>query len=240
MKSFVEKYKRKANATKTNMVDFKELKALREKHFYKFKDGKNQFIVLWPEGQEDAISTWGYYNNLLEQPYFSIPADNYNKGEDCPIHSVLEQLKENEDENRPVINPIDLKVDDYAVIVPIDEDGNYDENCYWRKIPYSIMKEFITHFENLEEDEDVFYDRENPAKVIVNYDSKAAPSAMYSVSFKPLKKNQLPTKEQYATWVASIITLDTFNPSRTFKQKEEIITNYISRTVEAISEDSEE
>lgn len=239
MSNFIEKYKKKESKGGQS-IDFKELKAMREKHIFKCKKGKNNFIVLLQDGREDCINEFGVYNGLLEKDFWTIPADHFNKGEECPINNVIEQLKQDYSTNKPIVDPIDLKIENYALIVPINDDGEYEEEAKWMRIPRSIMEGFITHFENLEEDEDVFYDKNNPSKIIVNYDPEASFSSQYTVSIKAIKKAQLPTKAQYKGWLDNVTPIIDFFPSRTTKQKEEIITNYISKTVERVSEEDED
>ena len=247
MSSFAEKYGNKygdmnGNRSSNVGVDFKQITEDRKRDVFKFPEGKTEFIILWPdELQDDPLYSLGYHKSLFDVDYYTVPCDEFNKGEQCCICAEVNAMKADDfNANKFFFNPIQLKTDTYGKIAILN-DGEWGKKAYWVRFSKTVVDAFVEHYKNLEEDEVPFYDKKNPMKVIVNYDKTKPAATQYSVSFKALKKELQPTEKQKAAWLAQFEhELTYYFPSRNQEALTKILTEYIERKAAAIDAQTEE
>lgn len=238
MSKFLEKYGKKTNVQRAERVDFSTLKTERIRDFYKCAKGvKNSFVILCESGNDDPFVQWGYHKSLQEVDYYSIPCDNHNKGESCPVCDRVTELKKDDFEgNKPIFNPIDVKIDNYARVVPIDENGTFEEKAYWFRVPVSVMFSLIKQMENLEADEHPFYDRKNQSKLVVEYDPNESPAKQYSVVLKEIKASKAMPEEKIDTLIGNMKPLTYYTPSRKTEDVSNMCDSYLLRKVEELEQ----
>lgn len=167
--------------------------------FYKPKPGKNNLLILSTPQTGDPFLEWGGHKNLLDIAYQDIACNKHNKGEDCLICQVIDDLqKQNWKGNFPIWKPIELKIRYFSPVVDLDD---LEAGVQWWGYGKSVLTQFETWLLNLEEGEEAFYSETEPVKVIVTYNKEAEPANMYKLDKKSIKP--FPT-EQIATWKSGI------------------------------------
>ena len=199
--------------------------------FFKPKPGKNNLVLLPTPLTGDPFMEWHTHKNLLEKPFMDIQCDKLNKGDDCLICQVVEDLqKQNWKGNFPIWKPLEVKTRYYAPVIDLD---HVEEGVQLWGFGTSVLKQFETWLLNLDEGEVPFYETTAPQKIIVSYDPSAAPADMYKLDKKPFKPF---AAEQVATWSSSIRPLkEVFGAG---KSKDEIATalsKYMERMKEQVA-----
>lgn len=216
-------------------VDFKELKALKEEHFLKLTDGKHNIVFVLPEGANDPFSFWGIHQGLQETSYWSVPCDHENKDQECPVCKVIADLKSDDYEgNNHLWYPIRLQTEYYAPVVVVDSDETIEAGVKWLKIAKSVMTQLTEWLRNLEKDEEPFYSDDEPQKVIITYNSKAAVADKYKLD----KKNgKAFTESQLKKFRANILPLESFLPSKSSTELNRILEGYFGRVATEVAVD---
>ena len=104
--------------------------------YYKTKPGKNNVLVLPTPQTGDPFLEWGTHKNLLDVSYKDIACTKHNKGEDCVICQVVEDLKkQNWKGNFEIWKPLELKVRYFSPVIDLDdidddEDDDDDEEDF--------------------------------------------------------------------------------------------------------------
>lgn len=167
--------------------------------FYKAKQGKNSLLLLPLLETGDPFLEWHTHKNLLEKAYMDIQCNALNKGEECLICQVVEDLQKADWKgNYPLWKPLEVKTRYYSPVIDLDDIEAGVQLWGYGK---SVLAQFETWLLSLEEDEKAFFDIDSPQKVLVNFNSTAAPADMYKLDKKPLKP--FPA-EQVAEWQGSI------------------------------------
>lgn len=153
--------------------------------FWSPKAGKNNLLILPTEETGDPFLTWGEHKNLLDVSWKTVPCDKQNKGEDCIVCQVIDDLKaQNWKGNFNIWKPIELKTRYFSPVIDLDD---VDAGLQWWGYGKSVLGQFENWLINLEEDETAFYDLAAPEKIVVNYDPDADPSLKYKLEHKLLK-----------------------------------------------------
>lgn len=153
--------------------------------FFKPKPGKNNLLLLPTLETGDPFVEWHTHKNLLEKPYMDIACNKMNKGEECLICQVVDDLQKADWKgNYPLWKPLELKTRYYSPVIDLDD---IDAGVQMWGYGKSVLAQFETWLLNLEEDEKVFFDIESPQKVLVTYNNTAAPADMYKLDKKILK-----------------------------------------------------
>lgn len=167
--------------------------------FFKAKPGKNNLMLLPLSETGDPFLEWHTHKNLLEKAYMDIQCNALNKGEECLICQVVEDLQKADWKgNYPLWKPLEVKTRYYSPVIDLDDIEAGVQLWGYGK---SVLSQFETWLLSLDEDEKAFFDVESPQKVLVNYNATAAPADMYKLDKKPLKA--FPA-EQVTEWQASI------------------------------------
>jgi len=171
--------------------------------YYKTKPGKNSILVLPTPQTGDPFLEWGTHKNLLDVSYKDIACTKHNKGGECVVCQVVEDLKkQNWKGNYEIWKPLELKIRYFSPVIDLD---NVDEGVKWWGYGKSVLSQFENWLINLEEDEKPFYDMEVPEKVIVTYNPEGSPTEMYKLDKKTLKAFG---KELNSEWAATIKPLN--------------------------------
>lgn len=153
--------------------------------FFKAKAGKNNIVVLPTPQTGDPFLEWGTHKNLLDVSYKDIACNKHNKGEECVICQVVEDLKkQNWKGNFEVWKPLELKIRYFSPIIDLDD---LEGGVKWWGYGKSVLSQFENWLINLEEDEKAFYDVSSPEKIIVSYNPEGAPTEMYKLDKKTTK-----------------------------------------------------
>jgi hypothetical protein len=154
--------------------------------YFKPKAGKNNILILpTPFGSQDPFLEWGTHKNLLDQPYKDVACIQHNKGEECVICQVVEDLKKQDWKgNYDIWKPLELKLRYFSPIINLDD---MSSGVQWWGYGKSVLSQFENWLLNLEEDETAFYDLANPEKIIINYNPEGAPTDMYKLDKKAQK-----------------------------------------------------
>ena len=217
----------------TGRIDFKALAAEKAKSFLKLKPGKNNLVFVSPEGAEDPFQFWGYHNNLQEVPYYSVPCDAFNKNEDCTICKVIEDLKtENYEGNKHIWYPIRQQTEYYAPVVNVESDATIAEGMKWLRLSKTVMSQLTEWLRNLEKDEQAFFSDDEPQKVILNYDPKAAPMEQYKLDKKNFKGF---AEQQLADWRGGLKPVGNFILSKSQAEITKIVDAYFERIANEVA-----
>jgi len=202
--------------------------------YFKCKKGKNNLLFLSSEQTGDPFLEWGIHKNLLEPSWKGLPCTKHNKNEDCLICKVIEDLKKaNWKGNFPLWKPIELKVEFYSPIIDLDD---IEAGVQWFRYGKSVLTQMQNWLLNLEEDEAMFYDLENPERVIVSYNPDADPALMYSLDKKVLKT--LPENlEELMKEIKPLTEL--FNFDKTEEEIAALLETYMSATEDSLDEEGE-
>ena len=173
--------------------------------YFKAKPGKNNLLVLpTPFGSNDPFLEWGTHKNLLDQAWKDVACIQHNKGEECVICQVVEDLKKQDWKgNYNLWKPLELKIRYYSPVINLDE---VDAGVQWWGYGKSVLSQFENWLLNLEEDEAPFYSTERPEKIIVSYNDQAAPTDMYKLDKKLIAKPY--SASQNAEWAEQIKPLN--------------------------------
>lgn len=218
--------------------DWAAINEARKKAFFKPQQGKNQILVLTPTGSSDPFTIWGYHNNLQEVSYYSVPCDNFNKGEECVICNVVESLKkENWEGNKHLWMPIEQKTEYYAPIINLETSATIAEGVKWMRVSKTIMNQMVESLKNLEEGEVPFFDAENPQRIIINYDKNQSPSAQYTLQFKELKGAV--SAQQIADNAGIVTPVSEYINSKSQEEIKKLVEEYFNRIAEVVEESIE-
>lgn len=229
---------KKKTANPAGRVDFKELKALKDKSFLKLKEGKNNLVFITPKDAADPFTFWGFHNNLQEVNYYSVPCDHFNKNEECLVCKVVDDLKEKGSElNNSIWYPIRQQIEYYAPVVVVDSEATIAEGVKWVRIAKSVMTQFTEWIRNIEKDELPFYSDDEPQKIIISYTKGVAPADQYKLDKKNYKAF---SEEQLTEWRDSLKPLSTFILSKSEKEMNKIIDGYFERVAKDVEDVEEE
>lgn len=168
--------------------------------FFKPKPGKNSLLILPTPFTGDPFNEWGTHRNLLDEPWKDVACPKYNKGGECVICSVVEDLKAKDWKgNFNIWRPLELRVRYFSPVIDLE---NVGEGVQWWGYGKSVLKQFETWLLNLEEGELPFYSLDQPEKIILNYDKNADPVSMYKLDKKLLPKPF--SVSQNETWMEQI------------------------------------
>lgn len=154
--------------------------------FFKAKPGKNNLLVLPTPFTEDPFLEWGTHKNLLDVSYKDVACVKHNKGEECVICQVVDDLKkQNWKGNYNLWKPLELKIRYYSPVINLDE---VEAGIQYWGYGKSVLSQFENWLLNLEEDEKPFYTTAQPEKIVVTYNPEGAPTEMYKLDKKLLSK----------------------------------------------------
>jgi hypothetical protein len=219
-------------------IDFKALDELKKKIFLKFKEVKNNIVFITPEGAEDPFTFWGFHNSLQETAYWSTPCDEFNKNSSCVVCKVIEDLKsENHEGNKHLWYPIRQQIEYYAPVIVVDSEATINEGVKWLRLSKTVMSQLTEWLRNLEKDEQPFYSDEEPQKVIINYDKKAAPMEQYKLDKKNFKGF---ADEQLAEWRTNLKPIAEFIMSKKQEEVTKIVDGYFERVAKEVADQTED
>jgi len=220
-----------------NKSSYKEQNEARKKAFMKFHEGRNQIVLLLPEGRQDPFFEWGYHTGLQEVSYYSVPCDKFNKGEQCVICDLVETLQKDDWEgNKHLWMPIQQKIEVYAPAICMDSEETIAEGPKWVKLSKTIMDQIYFWLQNLESDEYPLYDEEEPQKLLVTYDPSAMPKDKYKID----KKNTKPFSDsQLNEWKEMIQPVTDYMFSKSKEEISKIVDEYLQRIQEMVEEAAE-
>jgi hypothetical protein len=194
--------------------------------FYKAKPGKNNIIVLPTPQTGDPFLEWGTHKNLLDVSYKDIACNKHNKGEECLICQVVDDLKKQDWKgNFDVWKPLELKIRYFSPVIDLDD---LEAGVKWWGYGKSVLGQFENWLLNLEEDEKPFYDTENPEKIIVNYNPDGAPTEMYKLDKKSTKTLG---KEQNEAWAETVKPL---NEVMTYEMPQEKVVKALEEYMDKV------
>lgn len=218
-------------------IDFKEIDELKKKTFLKLKEGKTNVVFVTPSGAEDPFTFRGYHNNLQETSFWSVPCDHFNKNEECIVCKIVEDLKsQNYDGNKHLWYPIRQQIEYYAPVVVVDSEETIAEGLKWLKLSKTVMSQLTEWLRNLEKDELPFFSDEEPTKVIINYDKKAAPADQYKLDKKSYKKLD---SQKLAVWRENLKPVSDFVFSKSKSEMEKIVDGYFDRISKEVEDSNE-
>ena len=214
-----------ARLAKMNQSNAKAKTAKSTIKFFKPKPGKNNLLLLPTLETQDPFLEWHTHKNLLEKPYMDIQCNKLNKGDECIICQVVEDLQKADWKgNYPLWKPLEVKTRYYSPIIDLDD---IDSGVQLWGYGKSVLAQFETWLLNLEEDEKVFFDIDSPQKVLVTYNDKAAPADMYKLDKKPLKPF---AADQVAEWRGAIRPLkDVMGAGKSEDEIATALENYMER-----------
>ena len=225
---------KKQEGNKGTTRDFKKEAEERKKCFVKCAEGRNDFVFLVPEGREDPFFEWGYHQGLQEVAWHSVACDAANKGEDCVICNVVEELqKDNFKGNMHIWQPIQKRIEIYAPVVDLN---NLAAGARWIKVPKNVITTMVGWLEALEPNEVPFYDHDEPKKIIMTYKSSEAPATKYQVVEKPTERF---SEEQIADWLGNLKSLDSLMISRKAEDVKKILDEYFARIENMVKEEND-
>lgn len=216
-------------------VDYKALNEEKKNAFTKCVPGKNNFVFLIPDGADDPFFEWTTHPGLLEKNYWTVDCDKHNKGENCLICNVVDDLRQqNKEKNLSVYKPITAKTDVYAVVVNLD---NIAAGPKWLRVSKMVVDQFTVWLENLDADEQPFFSEEEPQKVIITYSPEVKD---LKDKYKADKKNQKPfSEEQLAEWKSQIKPLSYWMNIGFTKSQDEIkklVDAYLEKNLGVLDE----
>jgi len=199
--------------------------------YFKAKAGRNNLIVLPTPQTNDPFLVWGTHKNLLEVSYKDIACDKHNKGAECLICQVVDDLKkQNWKGNFNIWKPIELKIRYFSPVIDLDD---VEAGIQWWGYGKTVLSQFENWLLNLEEDETAFFDIAQPEKVIVSYDPSAAPTEMYKLDKKAAKPF---TEEQNTAWADLIKPLtEVF----TYEMPQDKIVEHLEEYMDKVKEQLE-
>lgn len=196
--------------------------------YYKAKPGKNNVLVLPSPTTGDPFFEWGTHKNLLDVSYKDIACNKHNKGEECVICQVVDDLKkQNWKGNYEIWKPLELKVRYFSPVIDLDD---IDAGVKWWGYGKTVLTQFENWLMNLEGDETPFYDIESPEKVIVSYNPEGAPTEMYKLDKKTLKPF---AKEMHDKWALDIKPL---NEVMTYEMPQEKVVKALEDYMEKVKD----
>ena len=196
--------------------------------YFKAKPGKNNIIVLGTPQTGDPFLEWGTHKNLLDVSYKDIACHKHNKGEECLICQVVDDLKkQNWKGNYEIWKPLELKIRYFSPVIDLDD---IDAGVKWWGYGKSVLSQFENWLVNLEEGETAFYDVAAPEKIIVSYNPEGSPTEMYKLDKKSVKGFG---KELNATWDSTIKPL---NEVMTYEMPQEKIVAALEAYMEKVKD----
>lgn len=234
VQSLLEKLDSSLNRKKKKTTDWSEVK----KAIWKPKNGENNILVFVPAytGEPDPFIQWGYHQGLQEVSYYSVPCDAMNKGEDCIICDVVDNLKKEDFEgNKHLWYPIEQKIEHYAPIIDLDD---VDAGPKWFRIGKLVLGKMVDELRNLEEGEFPFYDANHPKRIKLTYNKDEAPANKYSLAFKDLKDKDIIAK--IPEWAEQINPINEYIFSKSQDQLKKMVDEYFVRIAEVIDDSMED
>lgn len=215
------------NTSAKGGVDYKAQAEARKKAFTKCKEGKNQFVFLVPNHQEDPFFEWGFHQNLLAEPWYTVPCDAHNKGESCVVCNMVDAMKESDWKgNRHIWQPIEGKTEFYAPVINVESEATIAEGPKWLKLTTTMMSQIFEWLNNLEDGEVPFYDEEQPERIIINYSKDADPKSKYKLD---KKSREAFSPKQLEAWKEVIQPVQTYFFSKSQDQMKKIAEEYLER-----------
>lgn len=207
--------------------------------YYKPKPGKNNVLVLPTPQTGDPFFEWGTHKNLLDVSYKDIACNKHNKGEECVICQVVEDLKkQNWKGNFEIWKPLELKVRYFSPVVDLDD---IDAGIKWWGYGKSVLSQFENWLMNLEGEETPFYDTNSPEKVIVAYNPEGAPAEMYKLDKKTVKAFGKELNDKWALDIKPLNEVMTFEmPQEKVVKALEDYMDKVKDQVAAVTTDEEE
>lgn len=197
-------------------------------NYFKAKAGKNNIVVLATPQTGDPFLEWGTHKNLLDQAFKDIACNKHNKGEECLICQVVDDLKkQNWKGNFDIWKPLELKIRYFSPIIDLDD---IEAGVKWWGYGKSVLTQFENWLINLEEGETPFYAAESPEKVIVTYNPQGSPTEMYKLDKKSTKPFGAELNEK---WSASIKPL---NEIMTYEMPQEKIVKALEDYMEKVKD----
>jgi len=208
--------------------------------FFKAKPGKNNILVLPTPQTGDPFLEWGTHKNLLDVSYKDIACNKHNKGEECVICQVVEDLKkQNWKGNYEIWKPLELKIRYFSPVIDLDD---LEGGVKWWGYGKSVLSQFENWLLNLEEDETAFYDTNSPEKVIVSYNPEGAPTEMYKLDKKSTKAFGKELNEKWAADVKPLNEVMTYEmpQDKVVKALEDYMAKVADQVASATVETEEE
>jgi len=206
--------------------------------YFSPKKGKNNLLFLTTEETGDPFLVWGEHKGLLDKDWKTIPCNAHNKGEECLICSIVEDLKKQDWKgNFNIWKPIEQKLRYFSPVIDLDD---LNAGLQWWGYGKTVLSQLENWLMNLEEGEAPFYDLESPEKIIVNYDPDADPSLKYKLDKKTLKEVPEEVVAKAKQGIKPLKEVITF--SKTNEALAELLEAYMTKVQESLedSEDNEE
>ena len=203
------------------------------------RSAKNEYLFLpfkstITEDDEigDMFASWNYHKGLnKDNPKKEIHAlSNFLKPEEknnCPINKAILELKKDFIANKPIWGPI---VEQTKFIAPIINLNDIESGVKFFTYKVSVKRQFETEIENMEDDENFFWDLNSPKKVIITFDGDAPAATMYSVSFKEIKDKKLLKliQDKKEEWLEKCVDLnEIFKNYWDLQKRQELIEGYL-------------
>ena len=199
-------------------------------NFYSPKNGKNNIIVFPTTETGDPFLTWGEHKGLQDVDWKTVPCEKQNKGEECIVCQVIDDLKAQDWKgNFKIWKPIEMKLRYFSPVVDLDEP---EKGLQWWGYGKSVLGQFENWLINLDEGELPFYDLETPEKVIVNYDKNADPALKYKLEHKPFK-GMTDELRALASEIKPLTEVMKF--SKTKEELAEMLESYMSKIADELS-----
>ena len=228
----------KKKPTRGGRQDYKALKALEDKHVMKLKEGKNNIVIITPEGQEDPFTFLYYHLNLSSiAPWIRTYCPQGNADEECVVCNTIKSLQEdNYKGNMALWQPILQKIDYYVPAINVESAATIAEGPKWVKLSKTVTSVLTEWIKNLEEGEEPFYSDDEPQKLTITYTKGVAPAEQYKVD----KKNYKAFDEQtLARFRSQIISLYDIYPSKSNEELKKLLDEYLVRIQESIDSTTE-
>lgn len=176
--------------------------------YFKAKPGKNNVILLPTTETGDPFLEWGTHKNLLGESWKDIACAKHNKGQECLVCQVVDDLKaQNWKGNFNIWKPLETKIRYYSPVIDLD---NIAEGLQWWNYGKSVLTQFETWLLNLEGDEKPFYNVDTPEKIIITYNKDAAPMDQYKLDKKTLKPFATSQVEEWSSGIKPLKELLTY------------------------------
>ena len=218
-------------------IDYKEIGEAKKRDFYKFKEGKNNLVLVTPETGGEPFTFWHVHEGLQEKAFYSSDCKASNDGEDCLICSVVKDLQDEDWKgNENIWKPIRLKTQYYATVVNVESDATIKEGIKWVKLANSLTGTMTEWLRNLEVDEEPFYSDKEPQKLIITYDSSAAPADKYKIDKKTYKGF---SESQLSEWREKLKGFRDYQIPKSQAEIKKLVDAYLERVANEVSESTD-
>jgi len=218
-------------------IDYKEISEAKKRDFYKFKEGKNNLVLVTLEPGGEPFTFWNIHEGLQEKAFYSIDCKEKNDGEDCLVCSVVKELQDEDYKgNETTWKPIRWKTQYYATVVNVESEATIKEGIKWVKLANSITGTMTEWLRNLEADEEPFYSDKEPQKLIITYDSSAAPADKYKIDKKSYKGF---SEEQLTEWRSKLKPFREYQILKSQAEVKKLVDSYLEKVANEVSESSD-